>query len=400
MALGNGNPKEGDKGSNFFWELKVLQGLEAIAVAIEAGGGGGGGGGITQLTTDVLAGPGTGSQVATIAPLAVTTGKIAALAVTTAKIANEAVTFAKMQLIANRTFLGNDTAIAGTGIVRELSLNRIPYFSADITGTANSTTFLNGDGQWVTPTGTVYDSAEGISKNTAPANHTFELGYTTFALADAVGAKFSVNRVISTDVSRLAIYGKPPGDTVTEAVYIENATTALGTGNGLRVRNASGITGISHSAIAADGNGGNGFLGITNSLTRYGAQLGTINSSATDLVRTPVNIFSTRIGGGLVGHTVRTAFSLNNTASIAFFGGFIGYETISPIANSESAKFILSTKESTSGTPITKLEIYGPNIFRLTQGLSEYADDAAAAVGGIPVNGLYKTGSFIKIRVS
>lgn len=37
MSLGNGNPKEGDKGSNFNYELKVLQGLEAIAVAIENG---------------------------------------------------------------------------------------------------------------------------------------------------------------------------------------------------------------------------------------------------------------------------------------------------------------------------------------------------------------------------
>lgn len=37
MALGNGNPKEGDKGSNFNYELKVLQGLEAIAVGLEAG---------------------------------------------------------------------------------------------------------------------------------------------------------------------------------------------------------------------------------------------------------------------------------------------------------------------------------------------------------------------------
>jgi hypothetical protein len=35
MALGNGNPKEGDKGSNFNYELKVLQGLEAIAVGLE-----------------------------------------------------------------------------------------------------------------------------------------------------------------------------------------------------------------------------------------------------------------------------------------------------------------------------------------------------------------------------
>lgn len=37
MSLGNGNPKEGDKGSNFNYELKVLQGLESIAVAIENG---------------------------------------------------------------------------------------------------------------------------------------------------------------------------------------------------------------------------------------------------------------------------------------------------------------------------------------------------------------------------
>lgn len=30
MALGNGNPKDGDKGSNFNYELKVLQGLQTI----------------------------------------------------------------------------------------------------------------------------------------------------------------------------------------------------------------------------------------------------------------------------------------------------------------------------------------------------------------------------------
>lgn len=144
MALGNGNPKEGDKGSNFFWELKVLQGLEAIAVAIEAGGGGGGGGGgITALTGDVTAGPGTGSQVATIG----------ALKVTTPKIANNAVTFAKMQQIPDYTFLGNSTLpVAGNGPVTALSLRRIPYFSADITGTPDNTTFLRGDGSWQTVT--------------------------------------------------------------------------------------------------------------------------------------------------------------------------------------------------------------------------------------------------------
>ena len=41
MGLGNGNPNEGNKGSNFNYELKVLQLLDAIAAAIEGGGGGG-----------------------------------------------------------------------------------------------------------------------------------------------------------------------------------------------------------------------------------------------------------------------------------------------------------------------------------------------------------------------
>lgn len=147
MALGNGNPKEGDKGSNFFWELRVLQGLEAIAVAIEAGGGGGGGGGgITQLTGDVTAGPGSGSQVATIAPLAVTAAKLGNNAVITSKILNGNVTLAKIQNIAANTFLANTTAAAAT--VQEISTSRIPLFPSAIGGTASATTFLRGDGSW------------------------------------------------------------------------------------------------------------------------------------------------------------------------------------------------------------------------------------------------------------
>jgi len=37
MSLGNGNPKEGDKGSNFNYELKVLQGLQRIINNVLAG---------------------------------------------------------------------------------------------------------------------------------------------------------------------------------------------------------------------------------------------------------------------------------------------------------------------------------------------------------------------------
>ena len=74
------------------------------------------GGTITALTGDVTA-SGSGSVAATIAALAVTTGKIAASAVTTAKIAaanittaliaNNAVTYALIQTQADQTILGN-----------------------------------------------------------------------------------------------------------------------------------------------------------------------------------------------------------------------------------------------------------------------------------------------------
>lgn len=66
--------------------------------------------GITQLTGDVTAGPGNGSQAATIAALAVTTGKIA----------NDAVTYAKMQDVsATDKVLGRSTA--GAGDVEEIA---------------------------------------------------------------------------------------------------------------------------------------------------------------------------------------------------------------------------------------------------------------------------------------
>ena len=65
----------------------------------------GGVSGITELTGDVTAGPGSGSQAATIANNAVTTAKIANSNVTLAKIAN----------IATDRLLGRDTAAAGEG---------------------------------------------------------------------------------------------------------------------------------------------------------------------------------------------------------------------------------------------------------------------------------------------
>lgn len=92
------------------------------------------GGSINQLTGDVTAGPGTGSQVATIA--------------------NDAVTFAKMQNISTDRLLGRDTASSGN--VEEITVGGGVEFTGstgiqrsaltgDVTATAgsNATTIAN-----------------------------------------------------------------------------------------------------------------------------------------------------------------------------------------------------------------------------------------------------------------
>lgn len=90
--------------------------------------------GINQLTGDGTAGPGNGSQVLTISPLAVTTGKIANLAVTTGKIADAAVTLAKMADLAQSLMIGR-AAGAGTGVPQALTAAQVRTLLDLVVGT-------------------------------------------------------------------------------------------------------------------------------------------------------------------------------------------------------------------------------------------------------------------------
>jgi hypothetical protein len=242
MALGNGNPKEGDKGSNFFWELKVLQGLEAIAEAIEAGGGGGGGGGMTALTGDVTAGPGSGSVIATIG----------ALKVTTPKIADNAVTLGKMQLINNYTFLGNGTGPgAGTGPVAQLSLLNVPYFSGGIGGSATNSTFLRGDGSWQN-----IGSAEGLSTNATTGN--IELGKTSLAAT----ADLTVARFINGGANTINISGEKKLSAAAAVVFTDPTSPAT-----FRAANTAALTGLEKGIGVMGTSSGDSGYGVYGSAT-------------------------------------------------------------------------------------------------------------------------------------
>lgn len=94
---------ESDTGDIYYWD--AVTAIDWVQIS------GGGGSGITQLTGEVTAGPGSGSQAATIANDAVVT----------AKILNANVTYAKIQNVsATARLLGRVTA--GAGIMEEIPL--------------------------------------------------------------------------------------------------------------------------------------------------------------------------------------------------------------------------------------------------------------------------------------
>lgn len=76
-------------------------------------------------------------------------------------------------------------------------------------------------------------------------------------------------------------------------------------------------------------------------------------------------------------------------------GGFAATFTVSGESN---VALPLSGRLATTEGPetLTNKTLATPKV----SGLGDYADDTAAAAGGVPVTGLYRTGSAVKVRVS
>lgn len=119
---------------------------------------------ITQLTGDVTAGPGSGSQAATITNNAVTTAKILNGAVTTAKILDGNVTDAKLSNMTAGTFKGR-IAGAGTGPPQGLTSTQataiLDTFTSALKGLVpasggGAVNYLRADGTWDIPPTTPY----------------------------------------------------------------------------------------------------------------------------------------------------------------------------------------------------------------------------------------------------
>lgn len=74
------------------------------------------------------------------------------------------------------------------------------------------------------------------------------------------------------------------------------------------------------------------------------------------------------------------------------------------VASVEQAIYTATTTQASLGTVVaTPLVLYSNGVNRLTlmsAGIADHADDAAAAAGGVPVTGIYRTGSILKVRVA
>ena len=89
--------------------------------------------------------------------------------------------------------------------------------------------------------------------------------------------------------------------------------------------------------------------------------------------------------------------------------GYIGFDsagsnnnlTISNDETTSTARIIVQTAgNDITLASATDIQLAATNYVKISNGLGNYANDAAAAAGGVPVNGLYRNGSVVMIRVT
>lgn len=294
-----------------------------------------------------------------------------------------------------------------------------------VTGTyPNFTISTSGGG------GNTYTADNGITEN--PANN-FQLGGDTYA-----DSTFDTSRYIDTQLNAFYIKGQMPttvgaGGVITGILNINNE---LGSGyaTGLRIDvDQPGQAGGYGAYIKTDKAVGMRIFASDSSalsLFSYGSGSGDAASIYSESrpglsVRTESNSPSTPaalfIKGGDDQNSIQTILSLwkaVNFPDIAQPGiggsidfslatdndnvvnpaGKIAFVATNVVEGSMSSYYRLSLRDL--GTEEHVLIINGKGLFELPLGLDNYANDVAAAAGGIPVNGLYRNGSVVQIRVA
>ncbi len=220
--------------------------------------------GINQLTGDVTAGPGGGSQVATISNNAVTTAKIADDAVTNAKLANMAQSTIKGRAAGAGTGDPTDlTATQATAILDQMvgdtgagvTKGLVP---AAVTGGA-STNFLRKDGTWAIPPGTAVGDMTKAVYDPQNANY----------ISGATGGGAAVGGTLKMDAGAGA--GSTGG-----SIDIRGGATAASTGATITGTGASGFAAGSLT-LSAGSAGAGGAINTSGGAAAAGGAITTSN---------------------------------------------------------------------------------------------------------------------------
>lgn len=157
------------------------------------------------------------------------------------------------------------------------------------------------------------------------------------------------------------------------------------------------VTATSTTATALVGNSTSGGGVSATSVSNYAGTYTVIPSSTNTIV--PV-ILLNRASSGTAANGIGSSIQLSQQC-------ITGGSTVANELQSKWTDATLATRTSefsitgvNNAATQTLLTISGAGIFTLVQGLQNFANDAAAAIGNIPVNGLYRNGSVVQIRVS
>ena len=110
--------------------------------------------------------------------------------------------------------------------------------------------------------------------------------------------------------------------------------------------------------------------------------------AAEDLVLTHIDPCALTILGE-VNSAGEIVADLRPTAIMASAGALLASENLDDVADPDVARANLGAVD------VTLAEAAG-----VSDALDDYADDAAAALGGVAVGALYRTGSILKVRVA
>lgn len=201
-------------------------------------------GGITQLTSDVTAGPGSGSQVATIAANAVTTSKINNAAVTLAKIANAS---------NNSRWVGSGSGGSGSAYTENTFGDGLTVGGSSVSLTTNVQTrvllvSITGNGSTIT-TGIVkgadafFDFSATITKVTMLADQSGSIVVDIWKAAYGSYPPTVANTITASDLPTITSATKSQDSTLT------GWTTSISAGDVLRF-NVNSVTSIQAATLA------------------------------------------------------------------------------------------------------------------------------------------------------